>query len=78
MKTRTQIIVVAAVLTGLAALSSVTKRGGRAEPGKCSGGACCTLVPGLNTWPAGLASGTNVAETNAAVTASETITNGQR
>ncbi len=77
-KTRTQIIVVAAVLIGLAGLSSITKRGGRGETGKCSGGACCPLVPGLNTWPTGLPAGTNFAETNLAVTASGTITNGQR
>ncbi len=75
MKTRTQIIVVAAVLTGLAALSSGTKRGGRAETGKCSGGPCCPMLPGLNVWSTSsleLAAATN-AKPAAAV--GETITN---
>ncbi len=75
MKTRTQIIVVAAVLIGLAALSSVTKRGGGGATGKCSGGACCPLLPGLNVWSTnswGQAAATN-AKPAAAV--GETVTN---
>ncbi len=76
-KRRTEIILAVAVLAGLAALSSV-KRGGRGEAGKCSGGACCPLVPDLNVWPARLPAGTNFADTNSVVMASETVTNGQR
>ncbi len=50
MKRRTQIILIAAVLAGVAAASSV-KRGGHCDSGKCGGGgACCPMLSGLNMW----------------------------
>ncbi len=75
MKTRTQIIVVAAVVIGLAALSSATRHGGRSETVKCSGGTCCPMLPGLNVWSTN--SWAQAVATNAkpAVTSGETATN---
>ncbi len=78
MKRDGKILLAGAVLVRLVAFSAV-KRAGRGETGMCSSrGACCPLVPGLNTWPTKLPAGTNFAETKPAVTASETVTNGQR
>ena len=74
MKRRSEIILAVAVLVGLVAFSAV-KRGGRGEAGKCSGGACCPMLPGLNVWSTnswGQAAATN-AKPAAAV--GETVTN---
>ncbi len=74
MKRDGKIVLVGAVLVGLVAFSAV-KRGGRGETGKCSGGACCPMLPGLKVWSTnswGQAAGTN-AKPAAAV--GETVTN---
>ncbi len=77
MKRDVKVVLVAALVIGVAAVFAM-KRGGRGEAGKCGGGKCCPVLPGLNVWPTSLPAGTNVADTNSAVTASETVTNGQR
>ena len=74
MKRDAKIILVGAVLVGLVAFSAV-KRGGRRETGKCSGGACCPMLPGLNVWSTnswGQAAATNA---KAAAAVGETVTN---
>jgi len=50
MKPRTQIILVGALLAGVAALSSV-KRGARHDNASQSRGACCPFMPTLDGMP---------------------------
>ncbi len=77
MKRDVKVVLVAALVIGVAAVSAM-RRGGRGHGGKCGGGACCPTIPGLNVWSTSLPAGTNAADTNSAVTVSETVTNGQR
>ena len=76
MKRRTEIIVIGVV--AVAAAVFAMKRGGRSECGSGGGGACCPMMSGMNLWPTNLAAGTNLANTNSAQTASETINNRQQ
>jgi hypothetical protein len=62
MKPRTQIILVGALLVGVAALSSM-KRGARSDNGGWSCGACCPFLPAPGALP--LPSVTNGTTTNA-------------
>ncbi len=68
-------MVVAAVVIGLAALSSVTKRGGGSETGKCSGGTCCPTSPGLNVWSTNSWEQAEAANGRPTLTAEEAVTN---
>ena len=77
MKRDLKVVLAAALVIGAAAVFAM-KRGGGGNGGKCGGGKCCPVLPGLNVWSTSLRAGTNVADTNSAVTASETVTNGQR
>ena len=76
MKRRTEIILIGVVTVAAAVFAM--KRGGRCDAGGRGGGACCPWMSGLNVWPTNLPAGTNLAGTNSALTASETITNRQR
>ena len=76
MKRRTEIILIGAVAVAVAVFAM--KRGGGSACGSGGGGTCCPQMPGLNVWPMVLPAGTNLANTNAALTASESITNRQR
>jgi hypothetical protein len=76
MKRRTEIILIGVV--AVAAAVFAMKRGGRSECGSGGGGACCPWMSGLNVWPTNLPAGTNLANKNSALTASETSTNRQR
>jgi len=76
MKRRTEIILIGVV--AVAAAVFAMKRGGGSACGSGGGGTCCPLLSGLNVWPTNLSAGTNVADTNSALTASETSTNRQR
>ncbi len=76
MKRRTELIVTGVV--ALAAAVFAMKRGVKSEAGCAGGGACCPWMSGMNLWPTNPWTGTNVANTNSALTAGETITNGQR
>jgi hypothetical protein len=76
MKRCTEIILIGVV--AVAAAVFAMKRGGRSECGSSGGGACCPTMSGLNVWPSNSWTGTNLANTNSALTASETITNRQR
>ena len=75
MKRRTEIIV---IVVAAAAAVFAMKRGGGSACGSGGGGTCCPQMAGLNVWPTVLPAGTNLANTNSALTASETITNRQR
>jgi len=77
MKRRTEIVLIGALLVGVAAIFA-TKRGARCDAGSRGGGACCPLMSGVNLlatnpWVA-------VESTNGkpGVTASESTTNRQR
>ncbi len=74
MKRRSEIILAVAVLVGLVAFSAV-KRGGRGETGKCSGGACCPLLPGLNVWSTNSWGQAAVTNAKPAAAVGETVTN---
>ncbi len=76
MKRRTELIVIGVV--ALAAVVFAMKRGGKSEAGCAGGGACCPWMSGLNVWSTNPWTGTNVANTNSALTGSESITNRQR
>jgi len=76
MKRRTEIIVIGVV--AVAAAVFAMKRGGRSECGSGGGGACCPMMSGMNLWPTNLSAGTNLANTNSALTVSEAVTNRQR
>ena len=73
MKWRTEILVIGVV--ALAAAVFAMKRGGRSECGSGGGSACCPWMSGVNLWPTNLPGGTNLANTNSALTAREPITN---
>ena len=77
MRRRTEIILIAALLMGVAAIFA-TKRGARPDAGSRGGGACCPLMQGLNLLPAN--SGATAESTNVqpCLTAGEAITNHQR
>ncbi len=77
MKRDLKVVLAAALVIGAAAVVAM-KRSGHGETGKCGGGACCPTIPGLNVWSTSLPTGTNVADTNSAVTVSGTVTNAQR
>jgi hypothetical protein len=76
MKRRTEIMLIGVV--AVAAAVFAMKRGGRSECGSRGSGACCPWMCGLNVWPTNLPAGTNLANTNSALTASESITNRER
>ena len=76
MKRRTELIVIGVV--ALAAAVFAMKRGGGSACGGGGGGTCCPQMPGLNVWPTVLPAGTNLVNTNSALTGSESITNRQR
>ncbi len=74
MKKRTQIILAAAVLVGIVALSGA-KRGDRSGGGKCSSGACCPMLPGLPVWSTNTCAENVTTNGAAAVESNETVTN---
>ena len=76
MKRRTEIILIGVV--AVAAAVFAMKRGGRSECGSGGDGACCPMMSGMNLWPTDLTAGTNLANTNSALTAAEPITHRQR
>jgi len=76
MKRRTEIILIGVV--AVAAAIFAMKRGAGPDGGSRGGRACCPWMSGLNVWPSNSWTGTNLASTNSALTASETITNRQR
>ena len=76
MKRRTEMVLIGLVV-GVAAILAM-KRGAGPRGGSGGGRACCPTLSGLNLWPTKLPGGTNLANTNAALTASESITNRQR
>jgi hypothetical protein len=76
MKRRTEIILIGMVAVGAAVFAM--KRGGRSECGSRGSGACCPWMSGLSVWPTNLPAGTNLVNTNSALTGSESTTNRQR
>ena len=76
MKRRTEMVLIG-VVAGVAVIFAM-KHGAGPEGGRGGGRACCPTLSGLNLWPTNLPGGTNLANTNAALTASESITNRQR
>ena len=73
MKRRTEMVLIGLVV-GVAAILA-TKHGAGPEGRRGGGRACCPLMSGLSVWPTNPWTGTNLANTNAALTASESITN---
>ena len=73
MKRRTELIVIGVV--ALAAAVFAMKRGGKSEAGCTGGGACCPWMSGISLWPTNPWTGTNLVNTNSALTGSESITN---
>jgi hypothetical protein len=76
MKRRTEMVLIG-VVAGVAVIFAM-KHGAGPEGGRGGGRACCPTLSGLNLWPTNLPAGTNLVNTNAALTASESTTNRQR
>jgi hypothetical protein len=76
MKRRTEIVMIG-VVAGVAVIFAM-KHGAGPEGGNGGGRACCPLMSGMNLWPTNLPAGTNLANTNSALTGSESTTNWKR
>jgi hypothetical protein len=76
MKRRTEMILIG-VVAGVAVIFAM-KHGAGPEGGSGGGRACCPWMSGLNVWPTNLPAGTNLVNTNSALTGSESTTNRQR
>ncbi|MCX6929636.1 MAG: hypothetical protein NT154_41440 [Verrucomicrobia bacterium] len=76
MKRRTEMVLIG-VVAGVAVIFAIRHGAG---PGGGSGGgrACCPSMSGLNVWPTIVPAGTNVMNTNSALTGSESTTNRQQ
>jgi hypothetical protein len=76
MKRRTEMVMIG-VVAGVAVIFAM-KHGAGPESRSGGGRACCPWLSGLNVWPTNLPAGTNLADTNAGTTATESVTNRQR
>jgi hypothetical protein len=76
MKRRTEMAIIG-VVAGVAVIF-VMKHGAGPEGGGRGGRACCPWMSGLNAWPSNSWTGTNLVNTNSALTGRESTTNRQR
>ena len=76
MKRRTEMVMIGVVAS--VAVIFAMRHGAGPQGGSGGGRACCPTLSGLNLWPTNPWTGTNLANTNAALMASESITNRQR